>query len=66
MKDKQNPPGNLSPKLSFTRIERYYARRFHEAMRIYLSEFHDSRLPIAKVRSLLKTGSYQLLVAENA
>jgi|SRR6185369_1538625 GNAT superfamily N-acetyltransferase len=35
-------------------------------MRIYMQEFYSSRLPIAKVRSLLKTGSYQLFVAEEA
>ena len=35
-------------------------------MRIYLSEFHSSRLPLAKIRSLLRSGSYQLLVAQEA
>jgi ribosomal protein S18 acetylase RimI-like enzyme len=57
---------NLFPNLSFTQVERYYSRRFGEAMQIYMKEFYSSRLPIAKVRSLLKTGSYQLFVAEEA
>jgi hypothetical protein len=47
------------------RIEQYHSRRFREAMRIYLTEFHSSRLPISKIRALLKTGSYQLFVTED-
>lgn len=47
------------------RIKQYHSRRFREAMRIYLTEFHNSRLPIGKIRALLKTGSYQLFVAED-
>ncbi|HEV8714441.1 MAG TPA: GNAT family N-acetyltransferase [Candidatus Binatia bacterium] len=52
--------------LSFTRVEQYYSRRFRDAMQIYLSEFHSSRLPITKVLSLLRTESYQLFAVQDA
>ncbi len=53
-------------RLSFTRVQRPYARCFHEAMQIYLAEFPaSSRLPVNRVRSLLKTGGYQLFVAQD-
>ena len=57
---------DLCANLSFTKVEQYYSRRFRDAMRIYMAEFHSSRLSISKIRSLLKTGSYQLFVAQDA
>jgi GNAT superfamily N-acetyltransferase len=57
---------DLCAKLSFSRVEQYYSHRFREAMQIYMSEFRSSRLPIAKIRSLLRTGSYQLFVGQDA
>jgi hypothetical protein len=51
--------------LLFTRVDHYYSRRFRDAMQIYMSEFRSSRLPVAKIRSLLRTGSYQLFVAQD-
>ena len=52
--------------MQVTRVEQYYSRHFHEAMRIYVDEFPYSRLPITKIRALLRTGSYQLIVAQDA
>jgi ribosomal protein S18 acetylase RimI-like enzyme len=53
-------------RLLFTRVERYYSHGFRQAMRIYLAEFPaDSRLPVSRVRSLLRAGEYQLLVAQD-
>lgn len=47
------------------RIEQYSSQRFRQAMSIYLKEFpRDSRLSINRIRTLLKEGDYQLLVAE--
>ena len=64
----KKPPRSdgLSPHLSFVRVGQYYSRPFGEAMRIYVSEFHGSRLPISKIRALLRTGSYQLFTAQGA
>ncbi len=56
----------LSQFMQVTRVEQYYSCHFREALQIYMTEFHSSRLPLAKIRSLLKTGSYQLFVAEEA
>jgi len=64
--DQHHHADGLSPGLSFTRVEQYYSRRFDEAMRIYMSEFRSSRLPISKIRSLLRTESYQLFTAQDA
>jgi GNAT superfamily N-acetyltransferase len=53
------------PGFSFCRIEQYSSHRFRQAMRIYLKEFpRDSRLSIDRIRTLLKEGNYQLIVAE--
>jgi ribosomal protein S18 acetylase RimI-like enzyme len=52
--------------LLFTRVDHYYSRRFRDAMQIYMSEFRSSRLPIEKIRSLLRTRSYQLFVGQDA
>src|SRR5262245_39566833 len=53
------------PQLSFCRIRQYHSHRFHQAMRIYMTEFpRDSRLSIARIHELLKEGHYQLIVAE--
>jgi GNAT superfamily N-acetyltransferase len=50
---------------SIVRIVRYWSRHFHEAMQIYQAEFPaDSRLSVAKIHTLLKTGQYQLFVAQ--
>ena len=57
---------DLGANLIFARVEQYYSYRFRDAMQIYMAEFHSSRLPISKVRSLLRTGSYQLFVAQDA
>jgi hypothetical protein len=62
---RQTHSDDFPTKLSFTRVEQYYSRRFRDAMRIYVSEFHSSRLPITKILSLLRTGDYQLLVAQD-
>jgi len=52
--------------LSFSRVEQYSSRRFHEAMHIYRAEFsHDTGLPITHIRKLLKTGNYQLLIGQD-
>lgn len=66
MPNRQVRADDLSPNLSFARVEQYYSRRFRDAMRIYVSEFHSSRLPITKIRSLLRIGSYQLFTARHA
>jgi GNAT superfamily N-acetyltransferase len=66
MHDRQAYADDRRANLSFTRVEQYYSRRFRDAMRIYISEFHGSRLPITKIRSLLRTGSYQLFAAQKA
>jgi GNAT superfamily N-acetyltransferase len=51
---------------SFTRVQQYYSRRFREAMQIYIAEFPAiSRLPVTRVRHLLRTGRYQLFVAQD-
>jgi ribosomal protein S18 acetylase RimI-like enzyme len=53
------------PQFSFCRIEQYRSHRFRQAMRIYLAEFpRDSRLSIDYIRTLLKEGNYQLIIAE--
>jgi ribosomal protein S18 acetylase RimI-like enzyme len=53
------------PQFSFCRIEQYSSHRFRQAMRIYLTEFpRDSRLSIDRIRTLLREGNYQLIVAE--
>jgi ribosomal protein S18 acetylase RimI-like enzyme len=53
------------PGFSFCRIEQYRSQRFRQAMRIYLAEFpRDSRLAIDRIRTLLREGNYQLIVAE--
>ena len=57
---------DLGANLLFTRVEQYYSHRFRDAMQIYMAEFYSSRLSISKIRSLLKTGSYQLFVAQDA
>jgi len=66
MHNRQARSGDCCTKLSFIRVEQYYSRRFRDAMRIYLSEFHSSRLPISKIRFLLRTESYQLFVVQDA
>ncbi|MBI3245285.1 MAG: GNAT family N-acetyltransferase [Deltaproteobacteria bacterium] len=49
----------------FFRVEHYYSRQFLQAMRIYGAEFPpDSRLTIARIRALLRAGSYRLIVGE--
>lgn len=57
-----------SPQLSFVRVEQYASRRFREAMRIYRAEFlsGETSLPIKRIGELLKEGSYQLFIAEDA
>ena len=55
-------PGSL---MQVIRVEQYYSHWFRKAMQIYLTEFPYSRLPLVKVRTLLKTGSYQLFVTED-
>jgi ribosomal protein S18 acetylase RimI-like enzyme len=51
--------------ISFLRLEQYASRRFRQAMRIYRDEFSaSSRLSIARVCQLLRTGSYQLFIAQ--
>lgn len=62
----QTRADNLGANLLFTRVKQYYSRCFRAAMQIYMSEFRSSRLPVAKIRSLLRTGSYQLFVAQDA
>ena len=62
----QTGTDDLCANLSFTKVEQYYSHRFRAAMQIYMAEFHSSRLSISKIRSLLKTGSYQLFVAQDA
>jgi len=62
----QTRADDLCANLLFTRVEQYYSRRFRDAIQIYMSEFRSSRLPIAKIRSLLRTGSYQLFVGQGA
>ncbi len=62
----QTRADDLCANLLFTRVEQYYSHHFREAMHIYMAEFHSSRLPIRKIRSLLRTGSYQLFVAQGA
>jgi hypothetical protein len=62
----QTHADDLCANLLFTRVEQYCSRRFRDAMQIYMAEFHSSRLSISKIRSLLKTGSYQLFVAQDA
>lgn len=52
--------------LSFSRVEQYRSRRFHEAMRIYRAEFsHDTGLPIPRIHQLLQAGNYQLLIGQD-
>jgi ribosomal protein S18 acetylase RimI-like enzyme len=47
------------------RIVRYSSRAFREAIQIYQAEFPaDSRLSLAKVRTLLTDGQYQLFVSQ--
>jgi len=62
----QTRADDLCANLSFIRVEQYYSHRFRDVMQIYMAEFHSSRLPISKVRSLLRTGSYQLFVTQDA
>ena len=57
---------DLGANLLFTRVEQYYSHRFRDAMQIYMAEFYSSRLSISKIRSLLRTGSYQLFVGQDA
>ena len=64
--DVQARADNLCANLRFLRVDQYYSRRFREAIQIYVAEFRSSRLPVAKIRSLLRTGSYQLFVAQDA
>ena len=64
--NRQTGADDFCANLSFTKVEQYYSHRFRDAMRIYMAEFHSSRLSISKIRSLLKTGSYQLFVAQDA
>jgi ribosomal protein S18 acetylase RimI-like enzyme len=48
---------------SIVRIVHYWSRQFQEAMQIYHAEFPaDSRLSVAKIRTLLTAGHYQLFV----
>lgn len=48
---------------SIVRIVHYWSRQFQEAMQIYHAEFSaDSRLAVAKIRTLLTAGHYQLFV----
>jgi ribosomal protein S18 acetylase RimI-like enzyme len=62
-----NGMGNKIGDCAFTRVEQYSSRPFHEAMRIYRSEFSaDSRLSVTRIRHLLSTGSYRLFVAQDA
>jgi GNAT superfamily N-acetyltransferase len=57
---KTNPP------LSFSGVEHYSSRRFHEAMRIYRAELsRDTGLPIPRIRELLQAGNYQLLIGQD-
>ena len=52
--------------LSFSRVEQYSSRRFHEAMQIYRTEFsRDTGLPIPRIRELLQVGNYQLLIGQH-
>jgi ribosomal protein S18 acetylase RimI-like enzyme len=56
---------NTLPHFSFCRIEQYSSHRFRQAMQIYLAEFpRDSRLSIDRIRTLLREGNYQLIIAE--
>ena len=64
--DVQTRADDLCANLLFTRVDQYYSHRFRDAMQIYMAEFHSSRLPVVKIRSLLRTGSYQLFVAQDA
>ena len=57
-------PNGFEP-IAIVRIVRYSSRAFRDAMQIYQAEFSvDSRLSLAKVRLLLKTGQYQLFAAQ--
>src|SRR5260221_295249 len=57
---------NANLTLSFSPVEQYSYRRFHEAMRIYRAEFsHDTGLPIPHIRALLQAGTYQLLIGQH-
>lgn len=50
---------------SIVRIVKYWSRSFQEAMQIYQAEFPaESRLSVARIRTLLKAGQYQLFVAQ--
>src|SRR5262249_51205824 len=55
-----------SQTLTFSRVKQYSSRRFRQAMQIYLAEFsRDSRLPVSQIRTLLRKGKYQLIIAHN-
>lgn len=58
------PPNEFVP-VSVVRVVHYSSRSFRDAMQIYQAEFPtDSRLSLAKIRALLKTGQYQLFVSQ--
>jgi len=58
-------PKQVHLELSITRVEQYHSQRFREAMRLYRAEFaHDTGLPIARIRALLKEGNYQLFIVQ--
>jgi len=58
-------PSNVFVPVSVMRVVHYSSRAFHDAMQIYQAEFPaDSRLSLAKIRTLLKTGQYQLFISQ--
>jgi ribosomal protein S18 acetylase RimI-like enzyme len=60
-----NPMQQESSDFSIVRILHYWSQHFREAMQIYHAEFPvDSRLSVAKIRTLLKAGQYQLFVTQ--
>ena len=58
------PPNEFMP-VSVVRVVHYSSRAFRDALQIYQAEFPaDSRLSLAKIRTLFKTSQYQLFVSQ--